>query len=196
MSPLPALLCLTLAVPPPADPTEAARLRFHARRIDTQLAGMGLLTGWAAANLVGGTIGNFTTDGEAKYFHQMNALWNTVNLVLGAVGLHGARRDRLREKDLPWPAQRERATRAQIVFSINVGLDVLYMMAGATTFELGRVHERPRLVGFGASILLQGGFLLAFDALMVAAHGANLRRFRAFAAPTPTGALVGLTGAF
>lgn len=192
---LAALLCLALAAPP-EGPAEAARQQFHRRRIDTQLVGMGVLTGWAAANIVVGVAGNFVTDGEARYFHQMNAMWNTVNLALGAIGLHSARRDRTREQGLPWKAQRERATKSQIVFSINAGLDVLYLMAGATTLELGRLHDRPRLVGYGAAVVLQGGFLLAFDALMVAAHGANLRRFRAFAAPTPSGALVGLYGAF
>lgn len=190
-----ALLCLALAAPP-VDPGEAARQAFHSRRVRTQLGGMGVLTGWAAANIIGGVAGNFVTHGEVKYFHQMNAMWNTVNLVLGAIGLHNARRDRVRERDLDWKAQRARATASQVVFSINVGLDALYIMAGATTLELGRVHQRPRLTGYGAAVVLQGTFLLAFDALMVAAHGANLRRFRAFAAPTPTGALVGLHGAF
>ena len=191
-----ALVCLALAAPAPEGPAEAARLEFHHRRVTTQLAGMGVLTGWAAANIVGGVAGNFVTRGEVKYFHQMNAMWNTVNLALGAIGLHSARRDRTREQGLPWPTQRERATRSQIVFAINVGLDALYIMAGATTLELGRLHDRPRLTGYGASVVLQGTFLLAFDALMIAAHGANLRRFRAFAAPTPTGALIGLRGAF
>jgi hypothetical protein len=126
----------------------------------------------------------------------MNALWNTVNLTIGAIGLHNAGRARERERGLSFAAQREQARKTQAVYSINVALDVLYLMAGATTLELGRVHDRPRLVGYGASILVQGGFLLAFDALMIAAHGANLRRVRAFAAPNATGALVGLHGAF
>lgn len=192
---LAALVCLALA-PPPEGPTADARREFHDRRARTQLAGMGVLTGWAAANIVGGVALGFTTDGAVRHFHQMNAMWNTVNLVLGAIGLHNARRDRVRERDLAWPAQRARATSSQIVFSINVGLDALYIMAGATTLELGRLHHRPRLAGYGSAIVLQGTFLLAFDALMVAAHGANLRRFRAFAAPTPTGALVGVYGSF
>ena len=188
------LLLLCLAAPP--GPDEAARVQFHEQRVRTQLAGMGLVTGWAAVNIVGGVAGNFAADGEVKYFHQMNALWNTVNLTIGAIGLHNARRDRVRERGLSFAAQRERASRTQAVYSINVALDVLDLMTGATTLELGRVHQRPRLVGYGASILLQGGFLLAFDALMIAAHGANLRRVRAFAAPTATGGLVGVHGEF
>lgn len=187
-------LLVCLAAPP--GPEEHARLEFHERRVRTQLAGMGVVTGWAALNIVSGVAGNFAADGELKYFHQMNALWNTVNLTIGAIGLHNARRDRVREKDLPLPVQRERARKTQAVYAINVGLDVLYLMAGATTLELGRVNDRPRLVGYGASILLQGGFLLAFDALMIAAHGAGLRRVRAFAAPTAAGGLVGVHGAF
>lgn len=195
MAPVPVLaLCVCLAAAP--APQDDVRLGFHGRRVRTQLAGMGVVTGWAAVNIVAGVAGNFSTDGELKYFHQMNALWNTVNLTIGAIGLHNARRDRVRERGLSLSDQRERAGRSQAVYAINVGLDVLYLMAGATTLELGRVQGRPRLVGYGASILLQGGFLLAFDALMIAAHGANLRRVRAFAAPTATGGLVGLHGAF
>lgn len=190
------ILALLVCLAAPPGPEEAARVQFHEQRVRTQLAGMGLVTGWAVVNIVSGVAGNFTTSGEVKYFYQMNALWNTVNLTIGAIGLHNARRDRVRERGLSFAAQQKQARKTQAVYSINVALDVLYLMAGATTLELGRVHDRPRLVGYGASILVQGGFLLAFDALMIAAHGANLRRVRAFAAPTATGAVLGLHGAF
>lgn len=199
MTGLAVLLCAALAVPPegPAPPPAVTvPAALHRSRARTQLAGMGALTGWAALNIVGGVAGNFASTGEVRYFHQMNALWNTVNLVIGAVGLASARRERARGPRGGPDEARRASLRAMATYSINAGLDVLYIMAGVTTLELGRVHERPRLVGYGESVVLQGAFLLAFDAALLAAHGAGLRRVRPRAALAPGGALLGLQGRF
>lgn len=54
----------------------------------------------------------------------------------------------------------------------NTGLDLLYMGIGGWM-----MHKRPLQIelnqGIGASILTQGGFLFAFDALMYARHRKN-----------------------
>lgn len=181
---------------PAPVPSDAAR-RFNRRRVVTQQAGMGVLTAWAAVNLgVGGALG-LTGEGTWAHFHRMNFAWNTVNLTLGAVGLAGTRRE---DPRLGFAAGAARARRAQEVFAINVALDVLYLMAGYVVFDQGRVRDSERLTGWGAAVLLQGGFLLAFDAAMIAAHGANLRRFRGCCTlaggPAPGGGFVGLGGRF
>lgn len=189
-------LALALMLTGPAAPG-SAEVRFDRRRIATQRAGMGVLTGWALANIGVGAVGSFTAAGTWRYVHQMNALWNTVNLTLGAIGLANLRREPTRPGIL---ASRVRASRSQAVFAINLAFDVLYVMSGAVMWDQGRVHGSPRFVGYGAAVLFQGGFLIAFDAAMVAAHGANLRRFRGCCSlaggVSPTGALLGVRGRF
>jgi hypothetical protein len=49
-----------------------------------------VLGGWAAGNILAGTYGNFKAKGEAKYFHQFNAMWNVVNLGIASFGYFNA----------------------------------------------------------------------------------------------------------
>ena len=70
--------CSTLALAlmltgPAAAPLASAEVRFDRRRIATQRAGMGVLTGWALANI--GVVGSFAAAGTWRYVHPMNALW-------------------------------------------------------------------------------------------------------------------------
>lgn len=61
--------------------------QFHVEKstIDQRLMlGLG---SWAVTNFIVSGIGWATVpDGEARYFHQMNVLWNTVNLGLAIPG--------------------------------------------------------------------------------------------------------------
>ena len=53
--------------------------------------GMIALTSWSGANVVGSTVGYFTTQNEEwKYFHEMNVFWGAVNLGISIPGLIGA----------------------------------------------------------------------------------------------------------
>lgn len=192
-------LLVALAGPPQPAPAPAPdpQFAFNRRRIAVHTAGMGALTGWSLVNLGLGFGLGFTTDGPASHFHQMNAYWNTVNLALGIVGLVGARRE---DRRLANAAAAARARRHQNVFTWNAGLDVLYMATGAVLFDVGEARGSDRLLGYGAAILLQGGFLFVFDLSMAAAHARNLRRLAGCcgpaAAPLPGGALLGLRGTF
>ena len=178
----PALVALALAAAPgdPSDlrpPTpkvrdDPAALALDRRRLRVQTGGMALLTAWSIANLGGGLAGNLLVPvgRDARYFHQMNWAWNTVNLTLGAVGLVSARRDRRRARPRPRAAVEADITRAQRVFAVNALLDVVYMVGGYATWELGKDRESPRLRGYGQAVVLQGAFLLAFDLAMILAH--------------------------
>ncbi len=151
---------------------DARQLAHHRRRTTLGIAGMSVLTTWSVANIAGGTIGNFATTGRARFFHQGNALWNTVNLVIGVIGLVGQSRERKRPVDLA--TSRTRSEKAQLAFAINAGLDVLYIGAGGAMWQLGQdTLEGPtqaRVVGYGQALVLQGAFLFAFDVAMLAAH--------------------------
>lgn len=177
----PSLLLLALLPAPPgaapapiaAPPAVDARaLAYHRRRVTLGLAGMSTLTGWSLINIAGGTLGNFTTTGHSRYFHQGNAMWNSVNLVLGVVGLISE--TRARSRPLGLAEGRLRSHRSQLAFVINAGLDVLYVSSGAVLWQLGPTARNPamqdRLVGYGQALVLQGAFLFAFDVGMALAH--------------------------
>ncbi len=164
-----------VALAPPSTPA-ATHVEVDRRRVRVQLAGMGVLTGWAAANLIGGAIGNLVVPvgRDARYFHQANWAWNTVNLTLGAIGLRSARRER---PGAAGPRQVDAAiTRAQRVFAVNALLDVGYVVGGYTTWEIGKDRESARVRGYGEAVIFQGAFLLAFDLAMILAHETGARR--------------------
>ena len=54
------------------------------------------------------------------------------------------------------------------MFLINAGLDVAYMGTGFLLRHLStRNYKRPELLlGYGNSVILQGGFLFLFDGVM------------------------------
>ena len=160
----------TTAEVAPAPSTRA--LTYQRRRITLDLGGMSTLTTWSLLNIAGGAVGSFTTTGSTRHFHQGNAMWNSVNLVLGVVGLIHATRARKRPLDLT--AGRLESHRSQLAFVINAGLDVLYVSTGAVLWELGPTARNPalpdRLVGYGQALVLQGAFLFAFDVGMAVAH--------------------------
>jgi hypothetical protein len=137
---------------------------------------MGTLTSWAALEIGTGLAGSFTTTGTLRFFHQGNAAWNSVNLVLGIVGLVGQAKERRTPVDLAIGIQRAR--KAQLAFVINGALDVVYVGAGALSWGLAARAGSERFVGYGQALVLQGAFLFAFDFTMAAAHEAVLPRAR------------------
>lgn len=151
---------------------EAAFRQAHRR---TQLAGMGVLTGWAVVN-IGGGVGASLLDRDRRYFHEGNAIWNSVNLVIGIVGLATNARRTPRSRERP-AAQHRKTTRTYLV---NGVLDVVYIAAGAATVAIGQHHGSRRVQGYGQAIAFQGAFLFAFDTAMLIAHQrVAARRLRA-----------------
>jgi hypothetical protein len=139
---------------------------FYSISQQTNKTGMYVLGTWALTNIAAGAYGWNRYDGSQMYFHQMNLMWNTVNLGIAAyamysfskadpLGMTAAEmlRDHLRKENL---------------FLINAGLDVLYMGGGLYMRHLAnRGHQRAGMLkGFGNSVILQGGFLMAFDLVM------------------------------
>ena len=80
------LLLFTISVQGQTDPL----FTFHQSRININENAMLVLGGWAAGNILAGTYGNFNAKGEAKYFHQFNAMWNIVNLGIATFGYFNA----------------------------------------------------------------------------------------------------------
>ena len=138
-------------------------MNFNSERqhIDQQLM-IGLGT-WA--------VSNFTLSGYAwatastlqeKYFHQMNVMWNTVNLGLAVPGYFRAKNANSGLNNAQtWEAQKK----TQKIFLINSALDLAYMTSGFMLQKQEDIDQvkQAQLQGYGNSLLLQGGFLLLFD---------------------------------
>jgi hypothetical protein len=145
---------------------------FEQERQNINRTGMLVLGSWAAGNILIGTYGIVKTKGEAKYLHQFNAMWNVVNLGIAAFGYFNAVNSD--------PAS---MTNVEIIkdfnslqnfLLLNSGLDVAYIATGFYLKERSKNSSNAeRLRGYGNSLLLQGGFLLAFDVAMFFIHQNN-----------------------
>jgi hypothetical protein len=135
------------------------------------------LGSWAVVNIGSGFVLANQTTGEAKYFWSMNAYWNFINLGLAGLGYINALRARSRTFSFSDNFQAQQAIEKLYVF--NMGLDLAYIAGGFYLRQRGynqsTTDNRDRYIGYGSSIALQGGFLLAMDALMYVLHHRNTR---------------------
>lgn len=121
------------------------------------------LGSWATANFIGSGIGWATAPNEEmKSFHQMNVLWNTVNLGLAIPGYIRAKNE---SSDLSFAETLHQQQRTEKIFLINSGLDIGYISAGLLLRSEAKTNfeKRDQFNGFGNGLILQGGFLLVFD---------------------------------
>ena len=159
-----ALMQVAIAGAPVDEPLPEVRVE----RIATSVLG-----GFAVANLTTGTTGYFVAEAPAwRAFHGTNAAWNTVNLGLAAAGSVSL----ARRADETLAQRQARGAKLHRVLAINAGLDVGYMATGATLWAVGSQQNRPELHGAGASLLVQGAFLLAFDLTYRSCHRNALSR--------------------
>ena len=145
---------------------------FQMERKNINETAMLVLGGWAVGNILIGTYGNFKSCGEAKYFHQCNAMWNVVNLGIAAFGYFNAVN-----------SDPSSMTNLEIIkdfnslqnfLLLNAGLDVAYIATGLYLKERSKnSSSSERLRGYGNSLLLQGGFLLLFDVTLFFIHQNN-----------------------
>ena len=168
------LLLSVLPFPVLAQQVPAALPAYNARRATLDQRGMRVLGAWAIGNVGLSGARSFVTEGPEKHFHQMNVGWGVVNLALAGSALLAARR----AASPPDGAGTVKAQlRTENLYLFNTGLDVAYVATGFYLKERARSRatqrQQDRLTGYGRSLLLQGGFLLAFDGLMFATHHAH-----------------------
>ena len=128
------------------------------------------LGSWATSNFVVSGIGWATVPkSEAYYFHQMNVLWNTVNLGLAIPGYFKAKND---NRALTLNETKKIQRKTQNIFLINTGLDVVYISSGflLRNSAQSNLSQKDRFNGFGNGLILQGGFLFIFDLTAYAIH--------------------------
>lgn len=161
---------------------------FSEQRIRHQKTLGVALGGFALANIAAGAVGAGQTSGETRYFHQMNLYWNLFNLGIAGAGLLGSRRKNADTETLA-DAVRQHENMKQILL-VNAGLDVAYVLGGAYLRERANSHpdKADRQRGYGKSIMVQGGFLLAFDLVnyFIFKHRGD-RQERLLLAATPDG---------
>ena len=141
---------------------------FNAERLKITRKGMLVLGAWGLGNLLAGASLGATTNGVSKNFHIMNAGWGGVNLLIAGLGYKNTL-----HKNQAWDLAttlNEQASLEKLLL-LNAGLDVAYVMTGFFLRERALRHEPgttsyDRLKGFGNSLLLQGGFLFAFDLVL------------------------------
>ncbi len=179
------ILCMSFTAEA-AEATPEAFLAMHnTEAVRLNRTAMGVLLGWAVLNIGTGTAGHFTTQGELRAFWQANAAWNVVNLAIGGFGLYG----QLTATPETWDLARSLAEgqKMEKLLLLNAGLDVGYIAFGGFLLERGLRTDSTQLRGWGKSLLLQGGFLLLFDAVL---WGLNWRldsQLTARLVPAPNG---------
>jgi hypothetical protein len=156
---LPALLAIWIAHQGNAQQWPEA----DAERVKIVKQGLWSLGAWSGANVVMSGIGLATSGGEAQAFHQMNLGWAAVNLGIAIPALVMTHR----ETPSASPSQAyARWRKAEVSYAFNTALDLTYLSAGIM-FRNGMFKtlsvEQGR--GFGHAMLLQGGFLLVYDAI-------------------------------
>ena len=144
-------------------------IKFEKERISKTKNSMLVLGGWSVANIVGSGIATNTRNKEVRYFHQMNVMWGGINLAIAGLGYWNAGREKINNPILADVLKHQ--NRIEKTYLINAGLDVVYVGAGLLMNKTSDNQKNPeKFKGYGNSIMLQGGFLLLYDALIYSIH--------------------------
>lgn len=143
-------------------------LSVHHRFFQTQKKALLTLGGWSGANIVVSPFLKSNSSNSTSNFHQMNFNWNLVNA--GIVGFSYLNMQKRKEKYWSINSLDKERKKLKTVLAVNIGLDACYILAG---FLLRQKNDslssdiRERNIGFGNSLILQGGFLLLFDSVFL-----------------------------
>ncbi len=130
--------------------------------------GLLVLSSYAAANIIYGSIAASNATGSNKYFNEMNAIWNGITLGIAGLGYFTAKKEGI----LSYSESLKKQQGVEKLFLFNAGLDVAYIAGGAYLKERSKTTNKnpSRLRGYGESVMLQGGVLLLFDGIMYCLH--------------------------
>lgn len=150
--------------------------QLNKERIQTDKRLMIGLGSWATTNFIASGIGWATVPtGEAHYFHQMNVMWNTVNIGLAIPGYLKAKKA---NTSLSFSETIRTQHQTEKIFLINTGLDIGYMAGGLLLRSEAKTNsdKQDQFNGYGSSLLLQGGFLFVFDIVAYAIHNRHSKK--------------------
>lgn len=168
------ILCLVIPATVQGQPEYTA---YYGKSLGMNNIGMGVLGGWALANISLGAYGWSQTTGQESYFHQMNLFWNAINLSIAGFSIYGNL-----SSDYTLLSGNElldMQSKTQRIFLINGALDVGYVATGFFLKYLAPRYPKNelRLQGYGNSVILQGSFLFVFDLVMVGLHRSHRAGF-------------------
>jgi len=153
--------------------------KFEKERVRYSKNAMIALAGWSVANIVGSGIATDTRNKEMRYFHQMNVMWGGINLAIAGLGYWGAGREKIDNPALADVLKHQK--RIEKTYLINLGLDVVYVGAGLLMNKTSDNQKNPeKFKGYGNSIMVQGGFLLLYDAIMYGIHRKHGKQLKGF----------------
>lgn len=153
-----------------AQAQDSLLLELNTNRLQLNKINMYVLGGWAVGNIALGGVMRSQTEGTRKYFHEMNMFWNLVNLGLAGGGLYAAYTTDPASLGM-WESFQQQ-DRLERILLFNLALNFTYMTAGGYLIERSKTatNKPERLKGYGQSLILQGGFLLLFDATQYLLH--------------------------
>lgn len=138
-------------------------LTFHNSFYKKQQQSLLLLSSWSAANLVISPILSKNLYCSNKYFHEMNFNWNLLNAGIVGLGHFLVHKDSKKPWDINGLLAKKKKTQTSLL--INMGLDVVYIISGLVIKNSKSNVSQNQ--GFGNSIMLQGGYLLLYDAIFL-----------------------------
>ena len=148
---------------------KADLVKFEKERTGISKRSMLVLGAWSVANIAVSGIATNTSNRDMRYFHQMNVMWGGINLAIAGLGYWGAGRENIDNPTLA--AVLKHQSKTEKTYLINAGLDVLYVGGGLWMNKASDHQKNPdKFKGYGNSIMLQGGFLLLYDAVNYAIH--------------------------
>lgn len=151
-------------------PTNTELFAFNKSRNQKSAFGLKVLGAWSVANLATSGIMYYNTKGTDHYFHQMNVVFNSVNVLIVASGLIPKQKNELSlNKTLKSQGNTEST------FIANAALDLFYISTGFYLTERAKndFKDHDRFKGWGNSLIMQGGFLFLFDTTMYVVHKRN-----------------------
>ncbi|MCW3071012.1 MAG: hypothetical protein JWO44_902 [Bacteroidetes bacterium] len=151
-------------------PSGTDLFEFNKSRNKKTSRGLKVLGGWAVANMAASGVLYFNTKGTDQHFHEMNLMFNGVNVLIVAASLLPKEKNDLSlTKTLQWQSNTE------ATYIANAALDLLYSSTGLYLTERAKTQpkQHDRFRGWGNSLILQGGFLFLFDTSMYIVHKRN-----------------------
>ncbi|HET8859562.1 DUF6992 family protein [Marivirga sp.] len=168
----------------------------YEKNVKIKKTGMAILGTWAVGNIVSGAIGRSQTSGQAAYFHEMNLIWNVVNLGIAGAGYYFTATGDMPEST---SALLNDQVSFQKTLLFNAGLDLAYIAGGFYLMERSKntTNKPERLKGYGKSVILQGSFLFVFDIILHTVHSKQSSQISDFLShvhlgPNQVGLVLGL----
>tara|TARA_R110002012_G_scaffold299067_2_gene497935 strand:+ start:31352 stop:31912 length:561 start_codon:yes stop_codon:yes gene_type:complete len=171
-------------------------LEAYKNDVKVRKTGMAILGTWAVGNMISGAIGRSQGSGQTAYFHEMNLIWNVVNLGIAGAGYYFTATGEIPENA---SVLLDDQVSFQKTLLFNAGLDLAYIAGGFYLIEKAKnTTNRPeRLRGYGKSVILQGCFLFVFDIALHTIHSKHSSQISDFLShvqlgPNQVGIVLGL----